>query len=101
MGMLKHTKDPIHSPLQDLSTLIANDGKTKVKALALKIFKNILGYMGDKKMGYPDQLAIEILNWAMANPVLRDEAFLQLMKQLSNNPEAESRKKGWHLMAIF
>jgi len=100
-GFLKHSKDAIHSSLQDLSTQIASDGKTKMKSLALKIFKNILGYMGDKKCQYPDQLAIEILNWGLANPVLRDEAFLQLMKQLSNNPDVDSRKRGWQMMQIF
>lgn len=57
--------------------------------------------MGDRKAQYPDTLAIEICNICLQQPPLRDEMYCQLMKQLCNNPDPESSRKGWNLMQIF
>jgi myosin heavy subunit len=105
-GMLKWTKEAIHMTLIDLVSgadqmpLLGPDGKP-IKNTAIKLFKNILGYMGDRKSQYPDTLAIEICNICLQQPPLRDEMYCQLMKQLCNNPDPESSRKGWNMMQIF
>ena len=105
-GMLKWSKDPFHQSLLELvgpdgKPLLAPDMKTKYSSMACRMFKNVLGYMGDRKINYPETLATEIMSICLANPPLRDEMYLQLCKQLSNNPDNESKRKGWNLMQLF
>jgi len=93
-GMRKHTKDPIHDPLTEI-----NDPK-QVKVAKL-MFKNILGFCGDKQLPGPMQLAHELCQTAITEKWVRDELYCQLVKQLTSNPNRESEQKGWWLMAIF
>jgi hypothetical protein len=96
IGMLEHTIDPIHHPLTNKITDPAT-AKTAKKA-----FKDILGYMGDRKYQYRDTLAIEILNVGMDNDDnMRVELYVQLMKQLTKNPESSSVDMGWNLFAMM
>ena len=92
-GMRKHTKEPIHDPLTEI-----NDDR-QVKAVKL-MFKNILGFMGDKKYDAPLLLAQELCQFCLTEKWARDEIYCQLIKQLTNNPDAESTRKGFWLMAI-
>jgi len=92
-GMRRHTKDPIHDPLTEIT-----DAK-RTKAMK-NMFKNILGFMGDKKYDGPLLLAQELCTFAINEPWCRDEIYCQLIKQLSQNPNRESERKGWWLMSI-
>lgn len=98
-GMLKWTKHPLHQSLTDLIDKKDLNGKPLNK-LAMHGFKNILGYMKDRKAQYPDTLAIELLETNLAYPDLRAETYCQLMKQLKQNDNPESRKRGWNLMQL-
>lgn len=51
-GFLSHTNEPIHKSLLRVSGL---------KGEAVKQFKNLMGYAGDRKYQYPDPLLHEIV----------------------------------------
>lgn len=50
---------------------------------ALNMFKNILGYSGDRHYSYPTMLAQDILLHGLHSESLADEIYCQLIKQLS------------------
>jgi predicted HTH domain antitoxin len=45
-----------------------------------------MGYMGDRVMSFPNMLAREVLEKGIQQPELRDEIYIQLIKQVSDNP---------------
>lgn len=95
--MLLYTKA---GALTSLTTITGNPPQVKA---AKQISKFARMYMGDKKSPDEDQAAKELVQTALAND-LNDEAFLQVFKQLTNNPNApntESEEKGWKLLAYL
>eukprot|EP00604_Paraphysomonas_vestita_P004322 CAMPEP_0174825570 /NCGR_PEP_ID=MMETSP1107-20130205/42882_1 /TAXON_ID=36770 /ORGANISM="Paraphysomonas vestita, Strain GFlagA" /LENGTH=423 /DNA_ID=CAMNT_0016057299 /DNA_START=2702 /DNA_END=3973 /DNA_ORIENTATION=- len=96
MGMLIHTTTPIH---QTLTPLDSNPTESKI---ALKAFKNLMGFMGDRKYNYPETLAVEFIKTGMeGSPALKTELYVQLLKQLSENPNSASEAKGWEMLALL
>lgn len=91
-GMLKFSKSVIPTSLLKLDP-------DKVK-LAQTMFKNILGFMGDKHYAYPDMLAEDVIASCVSTPEIRDEVYVQLIKQLTANPNKQSEDKGWELMQM-
>jgi hypothetical protein len=92
-GMLKHQKALLHRSLMALET-------KELNKLALRIHKNVLGYMGDKQWSFPATLAQTILQTALEEPAICDEIYVQILKQLTENPKAESVTKGWQLLCM-
>jgi hypothetical protein len=90
LGMKKWTKQPIPTSLTKLDPLLTK--------LAVSLFKNILGFMGDRPLPYPNALAQELIDQGLATPDIRNEIYCQIMKQLIDNPNDTSVKKGWQLM---
>lgn len=90
--MLLWSKQPMPGSLTQLQKLQEKEAKL--------IHKNMLGFMGDKQISFPAVLAKEILDKGLASDVMRDEIFLQQIKQLTMNPNPESIKKGWFLMHL-
>ena len=68
--------------------------------LALQIHKDLLGYMGDKQLPFPAMLAQDILRKGYEYKPIRDEIYLLIIKQLTNNPRPESVAKGWQVMCM-
>eukprot|EP01038_Epipyxis_sp_PR26KG_P008757 gene8757-11831_t len=68
--------------------------------LALQIHKDLLGYMGDKMLAFPTMLAQDILRIGHEHKPLRDEIYLQIIKQLINCPRPSSVAKGWQMMCM-
>ncbi|KAJ8602497.1 hypothetical protein CTAYLR_001247 [Chrysophaeum taylorii] len=70
--------------------------------VALQIHKCLLGYMGDKSMAFPATLAQDVLQKGLdpKTPAIRDEIYMQVMKQLTSNPTAESIARGWQMMCM-
>lgn len=68
--------------------------------LALQIHKDLLGYMGDKQLPFPAMLAQDILRKGFEYKPIRDEIYMLIIKQLSNNPRPESVAKGWQVMCM-
>ena len=94
-GMLRWTKTPIHAPL----TQVNPDNKVAFR-LAKNLFKNVLGYMGDKSYGHQDSLAQELLQSALDTKEVRTEVYCQLIKQLTQNPSGQSEQKGRDLLVL-
>lgn len=67
---------------------------------ATLLHKNLLGFMGDKRMPFPAMLAHKILESGFEKEYLRDEIFCQVMKQLRKNPGPDSVGKGWQIFAM-
>lgn len=67
---------------------------------AVGMHETILGYCGDKKIAYPVAKAQELLQKGAEQPDIRDEIYLQLCKQLTNNPNENSRLRAWQLMLM-
>ncbi|XP_060569101.1 rho GTPase-activating protein 39-like, partial [Ruditapes philippinarum] len=90
------TEDPITKPM--LRTTDKN-----VKKEAVEVFKLIQSYMGDRKTKLTQsQLALEITikGWSVG-PDLRDETFIQICRQTTENKKEDSLQRGWELMAIL
>ncbi len=90
---LVHTNEPIHKSLMDIHGL---------KGVAVKQFKSLLGYCGDRKYQYPDSLLREIATAGIeGGNELRGELYVQLVKQLTKNPGAESRQRCWEAFKLL
>jgi len=84
-----------HEPLTSSLTLLTDD---RTRRLAVKAFRDILAFMGDRPLAKPLALAADLLATGLALPEMRDEILLQLAKQLSGNPSLASSERGWVLM---
>ena len=94
-GMLRWTKVPIHAPL----TQISPENKVATR-LSKNLFKNVMGYMGDRSCGHPDSLASELLQSALDCKDVRTEVYCQIIKQLTQNPSSQSEQKGYELLVL-
>jgi len=93
-NMLTWTKDVITKPM------IRTSDKT-VKKEAPEVFKLIQTYMNDRKGKTTSRhVALEIATKGWSVVDLRDEIYMQLCRQTSDNPREESLQHGWELMAI-
>lgn len=93
-NMLAWSKDPIQKPM-----LRTND--KAVKREACEVFKLIQMYMGDRKpKSSPLHVALEITVKGWTMPSLRDEIFIQLCRQTTENRKDTSLQRGWELLAI-
>ena len=93
-GMLRHTTSPIHAPLT------RGVGKEDAK-VAVRQFRSLMAYMGDRAYPYPDQLIAEYLELGLRAEALRVEFYIQIMKQLRGNPGAASKAKGWEIVVLL
>jgi hypothetical protein len=90
-SMLRYSSDPIST---SLTWLNAGD-----ETAAIQMFKLVMGLMGNRQNPFPDLLQDEVLTLVGSKPQLVDELFVQLMKQLRNNPSVVSTRKGWVFMS--
>ena len=116
--MLSWSKDPIRKPMLPM------EDKT-LKKEACDLFKLVQIYMGDRKCkpGMTcNSVALELCNHAWNKPALRDELYLHVCRQTTENPRKcvesscriwnissdffhfcssrESLRRGWELMAV-
>ncbi|EDQ89347.1 uncharacterized protein MONBRDRAFT_37062 [Monosiga brevicollis MX1] len=68
---------------------------------AVQIFQAIMKYMGDypsKKARISTELTDVIFEAPLAHEMLRDEVYVQLIKQLTDNKTRISEERGWELL---
>ncbi|KAI7831216.1 hypothetical protein BC939DRAFT_437941 [Gamsiella multidivaricata] len=114
--MLLHQKSPLSQPLMVFD-------KRGVQKDALRCFKIVQKLMGERKgNGYAGptgielgetcvdlsiqseddtKLVLELIKKGLDHGELRDEIYVQLCKQLTENPSREGSIKGWHLFTIL
>ncbi|KAG2183668.1 hypothetical protein INT43_006676 [Umbelopsis isabellina] len=94
--MLQWTKDSIKQPLMILNKDLHKD--------ALKSFKLIQMIMGDRSRPR-NSSANEDLQWlcncGITKGQMRDEIYVQVCKQLNNNPNSWSVLKGWEILCVI
>uniref|UniRef100_A0A1I8MH79 Rho GTPase-activating protein 39 n=1 Tax=Musca domestica TaxID=7370 RepID=A0A1I8MH79_MUSDO len=95
--MLSWTAEAISRPMLALSR-DKNDKKN-----AIEMFKLVQIYMGDRKARAGmslNSVAIDIISIALPQQQLRDELYVQLCRQTTENPKRDSLIRGWELMAV-
>lgn len=93
-NMLAWSSEPIKKPM------IVTTDRT-VKREAVELFKLIQMYMGDRRgKGEPLPVALEVVVRGWSCQGLRDELFIQLCRQTTENFRYDSLQRGWELMAI-
>ncbi|EDX12137.1 GD20009 [Drosophila simulans] len=95
--MLSWTAEAISRPMLALSRDKAD------KKTAIELFKLVQIYMADRKarIGMTlNSVAIEIISASLPQQQLRDELYVQLCRQTTENPKRDSLIRGWELMAI-
>ncbi|XP_046742874.1 rho GTPase-activating protein 39 isoform X1 [Diprion similis] len=98
--MLSWSKDPIPQPMLAIT---GRDGEKLLKREACNLFRLVQVYMGDRKANVGmtlDGVAMDIVNTIFAKPPLRDELYVQICRQTTENPRKESLRRGWELMAV-
>ena len=73
------------------------------KKEAIEVFRWVQIYMSDRKAKQGmtiNSVALDITSLGYARSPLRDEIFVQLCKQTTENPKKESLRRGWELLAI-
>jgi len=98
---LTWTKEPIPTSLTQIEPIIVEDKEYSFSKDCTRIFKNILGWCGEKQNAYPAVLVQDIITKGVQHPQVRNEIYCQLLKQLNNNPTDESKRKIWQLMNIL
>ena len=76
---------------------------SSLEEIAIQLFKNLVSYMGDRTSSKSPQLhVIKHTRLAMGSPEeVKDEAYLQVIKQITRNPNPESALKGWKMFSIM
>lgn len=101
--MLSWSKNSIRQPM--IATLMSNStNRSDIKMEAIACFKLIQMYMGDrtdrKEPKSKDMIAFELIATACHRQDMRDEIYVQLCRQTTDNPRKESVRAGLELMAI-
>jgi hypothetical protein len=105
-GMISWTPKPLTAPLSLMPGEIPDqpDSKEvkKLKQLCKKQFVNLQKYMGDKKCNekQAEKAGQAVVQFGFEQPLLRNELFLQIIKQLSNNPNPDSLAKGYEILSL-
>lgn len=72
---------------------------------AVKMFQRVLKYMGETNEEVSHEAAMEIaqklLHQALKSPALRDELYMQLVKQSRGNPNVSTKLRCWELLYLL
>ena len=76
---------------------------SSLEEVALQLFKNLMSYMGDRSSSKNPQLhVVKHTRIAMSSPEeVKDEAYLQVIKQITRNPNPNRCMRGWNMFAIM
>ncbi|XP_028823636.1 unconventional myosin-XVB isoform X2 [Denticeps clupeoides] len=95
--MVQHTTQPIRESL-----ILYSD--SELNELSVSCFMNIMQFMGDqplKKHQSEGDCASFILQLGKEKEFLRDEIYVQVIKQITQNPQQKGCMLGWRLLALL
>ncbi|XP_033208410.1 myosin-VIIa-like isoform X2 [Belonocnema kinseyi] len=95
-SLWKHTREPLKSPL--LAKIVEQNDLVQH---AVNIFSSILKYMGDlpsNRQRNGTEYTDQIFRPALEHPMLRDEVYCQIIRQLTDNRIRLSEERGWELL---
>ncbi|CAH0699808.1 unnamed protein product [Spodoptera exigua] len=95
--LLSWTSSSISAPM------VGADWDKAHKKAAIDLFRLVQIYMGDRKArpGMTlNSVAQDILHATFSNEKLRDELYVQLCRQTTENPLRDSLLRGWELLAV-
>ena len=94
--IMKWQKKEISKPLLEMENIKDQDSATQ-------IFRNLLSYMLDRKSSKePIFHAKKLLRLVYhSTPIIKDEAYLQIYKQLNENPSEKSFLRGLKMLAMM
>jgi hypothetical protein len=100
-SMMSWSKAPLKKTLTDALDGPSKDQKGDRK-LALTMFKNIMGYMGDRKVGDVVEAGHAVVACGLQSATLRGELYLQIVKQITDNEStcSTSGDLGWNLLTL-
>ncbi|XP_044743030.1 rho GTPase-activating protein 39 isoform X1 [Chrysoperla carnea] len=85
-------------------SIACNDGGKQHNKMCRDLFRLIQVYMGDRKTRVQgiscNSVLHDILTIAFNNVNIRDELYLQLCRQTTENPRRDSLLRGWELFAV-
>lgn len=95
-------KDKIHAPLCKYDHIMDKKTLKETKNKVTDCFKYCMKYMGQRVSKSMSQVARgrQGVTEGLMNPPIRDELYIQIIKQCTNNPDPEATKAGWDLMAL-
>lgn len=80
---------------KSLTQLNPNLNKT-----AMQLNRSILQYCGDTSFPYPSSAAQNLIETTLQTPILANEVYLQIIKQLTANSRPTSEDRGWILLIL-
>ena len=88
---------------KELSSSLLRMEKEFDKQTSIQMFRNLLSYMRDRESSKePISHASKFLRLVKnSSDIVKDEAYLQIYKQLNHNKSRESLMRGWKFLAIL
>ena len=76
---------------------------SSLSELAIQLFKNLLSYMGDRKSSKKPALhLVKHIRLTINSPEeLKDEAYVQVLKQIKDHKDYEKAMRGWNFLAVM
>lgn len=69
--------------------------------IAIQLNRSILQYTGDEKFQYPASAAQKVLQVGIETPIMNNEVYLQIMRNIKQNRKPSSEDKSWILMVLL
>jgi len=99
-GMLMYSEEPLHAPLTTFSA-VPSSSVEKMADDAIRFFSDLLLYLKSETAQEERDRATTLWQEGRDLSHMRNEFYLQIMKQLTNCPNDQRRERCWRLMGLY